>query len=96
MRPDIALGGTFPDYELPDHARVLRRLSELQGDDPMILTLAPDHYCPKEHHDLRTISREIPPGRDLSTPGLREAWDAGDLSPFHGWSERSAATSSAA
>jgi hypothetical protein len=32
--------GTFPDYELPDHTSVSRRLSELQGDDPLILTLA--------------------------------------------------------
>jgi hypothetical protein len=22
---------------------------------------------------------------DLSTAGLRDAWDAGDRSPFHGW-----------
>src|SRR5215211_2910342 len=36
MRPDIAPGGTFPDYELPDHTNVPRRLSELQGDDPLI------------------------------------------------------------
>ena len=33
MRPDIKHGGTFPDYELPDHTKVPRRLSELQGDD---------------------------------------------------------------
>jgi peroxiredoxin len=49
MRPDIVPGGTFPDYELPDHENVSRRLSELQGDDPLILTLARGHYCPKEH-----------------------------------------------
>src|SRR3954452_20228769 len=49
MRPDIAPGGTFPDYELPDHTKVPRRLSELQGDDPLILTLARGHPCPKEH-----------------------------------------------
>jgi hypothetical protein len=29
MRADIAPGGTFPDYELPDHTSVPRRLSEL-------------------------------------------------------------------
>ena len=28
---------------------VTRKLSELQGDDPMIPTLARGHYCPKEH-----------------------------------------------
>jgi hypothetical protein len=27
----------------------------------------------------------IRPDWDLSTPGLRQAWDAGDVSPFHGW-----------
>ncbi len=28
------------------------------------------------------------PDWDLATPGLREAWDAGDRSPFHGWDRR--------
>jgi hypothetical protein len=37
--------------------------------------------------DLRALTREIRPDWDLSAPGLREAWDAGDLSHFHGWSE---------
>jgi len=191
MRPDISPGGTFPDYELPDHTRAVRRLSELQGDDPMILTLARGHYCPKEHqqhlelaafypklavaytqlatistdvhhasqefrasvgaqwpfledpervvqkdldiqeytdpendpmiphtlvlkpglvihsvyngywfwgrpsivdlwHDLRAVSREIRPDWDLAAPGLRQAWESGDMSPFHGWSKRGA------
>ena len=49
MRSEIAPGGTFPDYELPDHTNTLRKLSEIQGDDPLILTLARGHYCPKEH-----------------------------------------------
>src|SRR5262249_7773158 len=188
MRSDIAPGGTFPDYTLPDHTETLRSLSELQGDDPMILTLARGHYCPKEphqhlalaafepevdvaytrivtistddHHEiqefrasvgahwpflsdperivqrdldireytdpehdpmipytlvlkpglvvhsiyngywfwgrpsidglwpaLRDASREIRPDWDLSTPGLREAWDEGDVSAFHGWNK---------
>jgi hypothetical protein len=26
---------------------------------------------------------------DLSAPGLRESWDSGDYSPFHGWDRRS-------
>jgi peroxiredoxin len=189
MRPDIAPGGTFPDYELPDETRTVRRLSEIQGDDPMILTLARGHYCPKEHHqhlelaafhpkiavgyttiatistdvhhtslefrasvgaqwpfledpertvqkdldiqeytdpdndpmiphtlvlkpglvvhriyngywfwgrpsvvdlwhDLRDVHTEIRPDWDLSAPGLREAWDAGEVSHFHGWERR--------
>ena len=38
MRSDIVPGGIFPDYELPDHTGALRKLSELQDDDPLILT----------------------------------------------------------
>src|SRR6201992_4060806 len=193
MRPDITPGGTFPDYELPDHESVSRKLSEIQGDDPLIVTLARGHYCPKEHqqhlelaanypkiavaytsvatistdthhtnqefrasvgaqwpfladpertvqkdleireytdpehdpmipHTLvlrpglvvhsiyngywfwgrpsfcgrgrapRAAGSEIRPEWDLSTPGLRDAWDAGDFSRFHGWDRRSPAS----
>jgi hypothetical protein len=35
MRSDIVPGGVFPDYELPDHTNTVRRVSELQGDDPL-------------------------------------------------------------
>src|SRR5215470_18357853 len=192
MRSDIMPGATFPDYELPDHTNKRRRLSELSGDDPLILTLARGHYCPKDHqqhlqlaafypqiavaytqiatistddhhtsqefrasigaqwpffsdperkvqkdldiqeytdpehdpmiphtlvlkpglvihriyngywfwgrpsvidlwHDLRTITSEIRADWDLSTPGLRDAWNAGDLSSFHGWNKRAGA-----
>jgi peroxiredoxin len=189
MRPDIVPGNPFPDYGLPDHAGDLRKLSELQGADPLILTLARGHYCPKEHQqhleiaalypkiavaytqvvtistddhhtlqefrasvgaqwvflsdpertiqkdldiqeytdpehnpmipytlvlkpgllvhsiyngywfwgrpsvadlwrDLRAVTSEIRPDWDLSAPGLREAWNAGDFSRFHGWNKR--------
>ena len=195
MRSDIVPGGVFPDYTLPDHTETVRTLSELQGPDPMILTLARGHYCPKEHQqhlelaafqpkiavaytqivtistdehhtlqefrlsvgaqwpflsdpgrtiqkdldiqeytdpdndpmiphtlvlkpglvvhtiyngywfwgrpsfvdlwrDLRDVTREVRPDWDLSTPGLREAWNAGDLSHFHGWSRRAPTSSS--
>src|SRR5437879_7861254 len=49
MRADIVPGARFPDYELTDHAKNRRRLSELQGIDPMILLLARGHFCPKDH-----------------------------------------------
>src|SRR5256714_15163798 len=49
MRSDITPGGTFPDYALPDHTDTVRTLGDLQGRDPMILTLPRGHYCPKEH-----------------------------------------------
>jgi peroxiredoxin len=192
MRSDIVPGGVLPDYELPDHTNTPCRLSELQGDDPMILTLARGHFCPKEHQqhldlaamqskiavaytkiatittdehhtlqefrasvganwpflsdpgrivqkdldiqeytdpdndpmiphtlvlkpgleihsvyngywfwgrpssddlwrDLRAVTRKIRPDWDLSTPGLRAAWEAGDLSSFHGWDRRAPA-----
>jgi peroxiredoxin len=191
MRSDIVPGGVFPDYALPDHTGTVRTLSELQGSDPLILTLARGHYCPKEHQqhlelaafqpklavaytqvvtistddhhtlqefrasvgaqwtflsdpdrtiqqdldiqeytdpehdpmiphtlvlkpglvvhsiyngywfwgrpsvddlwrDLRAATSQIRPDWDLSTPGLREAWTAGDYSHFHGWDRRSA------
>jgi peroxiredoxin len=189
MRSDIRPGGTFPDYELPDHTGSICRLSDLQGSDPMILLLARGHYCPKEHQqhldlaafqskiavgytqivtiatddhhplqefrasvgaqwpflsdpgrtvqkdlqiqeytdpvndpmiphtlvlspglrvhsiyngywfwgrpsvyelwqDLRAASSEFRPDWNLSAPGLREAWDSGDHSAFHGWDRR--------
>ena len=49
MRSDIAPGGTFPDYELTDHTKARRKLSDLQGNDPMILVLSRGHYCPREN-----------------------------------------------
>jgi peroxiredoxin len=189
MRPDLVPGAVLPDFALPDHTDTVRKLSEIQGDDPMILTLARGHYCPKEHHqhlelaahqakfavaytqiatiatddhhtlqefrlsvgaqwpfhtdparivqteldikeytdpeknpmiphtlvlnpglvihriyngywfwgrpsfydlwrDLREASSEARPDWDLATPGLREAWEAGDYSHFHGWNKR--------
>ena len=48
MRPDIEVGATFPDYELPDHTGTRRKLSELQGIYPLILVLSRGHYCPKD------------------------------------------------
>ncbi len=60
MRPDIAPGGMFPDYELPDHTNTRRKLSELQGDDPLILTLARGHYCPKEHQQHLELAAFYP------------------------------------
>jgi peroxiredoxin len=189
MRKDIAPGKVFPDFELPDHTKTPRKLSELQGEDPLILTLARGHYCPKEHQqhlelaafypkiavaytkiatittdphhtlqefrasvgaqwtflsdtdrivqkdldiqeytdpennpmiphtlvlkpglvvysiyngywfwgrpstaelwrDLRAVMSEIRPDWDLSAPGLRAAWNAGDYSRFHGWNKK--------
>jgi len=40
--------------------------------------------------DLRAVTRETRPDWDLDKPGLREAWDAGDYTQFHGWDIRAA------
>jgi peroxiredoxin len=56
MRSDIVPGAKFPDYALPDQTNTVRKLSELQGEDPMILTLARGHYCPKEHQQHRELA----------------------------------------
>jgi peroxiredoxin len=53
-------GDQVPDYELPDHESVPRKLSEIQGDDPMILTLARGHYCPKEHQQHLELAAHYP------------------------------------
>ena len=60
MRSDIVPGAVFPDYELPDHTGTARTLSEIQGDDPMILTLARGHYCPKEHQQHLQLAAFYP------------------------------------
>lgn len=52
MREDIVEGATFPDYELPDQTATHRKLSLLQGDDPMVLTLNRGVYCPKDRMQL--------------------------------------------
>jgi len=60
VRADIVPGGTFPDYELTDHTKSRRRLSELQGIDPMILVLARGHYCPKDNQQHLELARFYP------------------------------------
>src|SRR5574337_1549793 len=60
MRADIIPGARFPDYELIDHARKRRKLSELQGDDPMILVLARGHFCPKDHQQHLELAASYP------------------------------------
>jgi peroxiredoxin len=65
MRTDIKVGAKFPDYELPDHKGVPRRLSELQGDDPMVIVLAREAYSGKDQRQqqgLAQLWREMKPG----------------------------------
>ena len=60
MRADIIPGGTFPDYELTDHTKTRRRLSELQGIDPMILVLSRGEFCPKDDQQHLELAANYP------------------------------------
>ncbi len=60
MRADIVPGGTFPDFELTDHTKIRRRLSELQGIDPMILVLSRGGFCPKDHQQHLELAANYP------------------------------------
>src|SRR5436853_3328332 len=65
MRSDIVPGAIFPDYELSDHSAKRRKLSELQGQDPMVLILSRGGFCPKERRQaegLVQLHREIEVG----------------------------------
>ena len=60
MRSDIVPGSRFPDYELSDQTGRRRRLSGLQGSDPMIVILSRGHYCPKDRRQLRNLVELYP------------------------------------
>jgi peroxiredoxin len=56
-------GATLPDFALPDQDGVVRRLSELQGDDPMILMLGRGEHCPRERqhqHEMLRLQEILP------------------------------------
>ena len=62
MRPDIVPGALFPDYELSDHTGKHRKLSDLQGQDPMVVVLSRGAYCSKDrrqHEGLLQLHREM-------------------------------------
>jgi peroxiredoxin len=55
MRSDISPGATFPDYELPDQTGTRRKLSKIQGSDPMVVVLSRGHFCPKDRRQMRNL-----------------------------------------
>ena len=69
MRSDIIPGAPFPDYELTDHTAKRRKLSELQGQHPMVLVLSQGALCPQDrrqaeglvalHRELAVLHHEI-------------------------------------
>jgi peroxiredoxin len=60
VRSDIEVGAVFPDYQLSDHAGKQRKLSEIQGTNPLVLHLARGGYDPKEHRFLRHLADAYP------------------------------------
>jgi peroxiredoxin len=79
MRTDIVPGAIFPDYELPDHTTKRRKLSELQGADPMVLLLSRGGFCPKDRRQAELLvqfHRELEVGYcrlvTISTDNLAE------------------------
>ena len=65
MRADIVQGGIFTDYELSDHTAKRRKLSELQGPDPMVLVLSRGSFCLKDRRQaegLIQLHRELEVG----------------------------------
>lgn len=60
MNPAIAAGRRLADYVLPDHTKTPRRLSALQGDDPMLLVLIRGFFCPKDREQLKALTRFHP------------------------------------
>jgi peroxiredoxin len=62
MRSDIVPGAVFPDYELSDHTGKHRKLSALQGPNPMVLVLSRGAFCPKDRRQaegLVALHREM-------------------------------------
>jgi peroxiredoxin len=52
MSKNLEPGTTIPDFMLPDENGDLQRLSELQGDNALVLHLSRGEHCPRErmHH----------------------------------------------
>jgi peroxiredoxin len=52
MSRNLDIGSTIPDFELPDENGDINKLSELQGDNFLVLHLSRGEHCPRErmHH----------------------------------------------
>jgi peroxiredoxin len=79
MRNDIVPGTRFPDYELTDQTATRRKLSVIQGADPMIVVLSRGGFCPKDRRQaegLIQLHREMEVGYcrlvTISTDNLTE------------------------
>src|ERR1051326_5213376 len=55
MTDKLAVGAMLPDFDPPDDTGTMRRLSELQGDNPMVLLLGRGEHCPRERQHQREL-----------------------------------------
>jgi peroxiredoxin len=55
MSKNLNPGDVLPDFALPDENGTIHRLSELQGNDPMVLLLGRGEHCPRERQHQREM-----------------------------------------
>jgi peroxiredoxin len=55
MSRNLDIGTVLPDFELPDDSGALRRLSDLQGDNCMVLLIGRGEHCPRERQHQREM-----------------------------------------
>ena len=55
MSTTLVPGAIFPDFELFDDAGTKHKLSELQGDNAMVLMLGRGEHCPRERQQQREM-----------------------------------------
>ncbi len=57
MSRNLEPGTTIPDFTLPDENGVEHRLSDLQGDNVLVLHLSRGEHCPRERMHHRELLR---------------------------------------
>jgi peroxiredoxin len=57
MSENLIPGVVLPDFVLPDENGVPHRLSDLQGDDLLVLLLGRGEHCPRERQHQREMLR---------------------------------------
>ena len=57
MSKNLEPGTTIPDFMLPDENGDLHRLSDLQGEDALVLHLSRGEHCPRERMHHRELLR---------------------------------------
>jgi len=55
MSIGLTPGSILPDFVLPDDSGTRHALSDLQGDDAMVLMLGRGEHCPRERQHLREM-----------------------------------------